>query len=477
MGNIYYVQPSGNDAASGGSLNPFKSPQKGVSILKPGDTLNVRQGTYSEGFLCGWDPSGDYAPISGQPGAPITIQADPSAPVGSVKLPSRNNKTEDVINFEPANGPQNYIIVKGFALPCDKSVVDHAIRVGGSTKFGNVGVQLLNNVVSNAGAFGIFSSFTTDLLLQGNQVSGTKGSNSTGHGVYFSNSAVRPVARGNILFGNGSEGIHLNGDASQGGSGVILNAILENNIIYNNAANGINGDGVPGAIIQNNLICGNTKHGICLYRIDAALDSTNCLIVNNSIVGPSSAGAAIQLVNASTGAIIFNNVLIGGAYGALNIFNASLPGLLSDYNATCDLFCSDDTGKHSTLAQWKASGHDLHSFVATALQLFAPGTYLLKSGSPAINVGVTNLGGKSAPPFDAMGSPRIGAVDLGAYEAKPTLAGDVDGSGRVDIVDLTIVANNWGKRNMGYTGGDLNADGVTDIQDFTMVVNHWQEHI
>ncbi len=47
-GNVYYVGTSGNDANPGTSVAPFKTFAKAVSVLTPGDTLQVMPGTYTE---------------------------------------------------------------------------------------------------------------------------------------------------------------------------------------------------------------------------------------------------------------------------------------------------------------------------------------------------------------------------------------------------------------------------------------------
>ena len=79
---------------------------------------------------------------------------------------------------------------------------------------------MLDNIADRCGGFGIFSSFTTDFLVQGNTVTHTIGGTSTtGHGVYVSNSALRPVVRGNTIANNANQGLQFNGDASQGGAG------------------------------------------------------------------------------------------------------------------------------------------------------------------------------------------------------------------------------------------------------------------
>ncbi len=198
----YFVDYSlGRDTNPGTSGQPFQTIQKGFSFCRqPDDTLTVRAGSYA-GAIAGWDSSGDYGPIIGAIGHPIIIQADPTAPPASVIIKSRNNKTQDAINFEPANGDQNYIVIRGFSVNCDASIARAGIRISQSK-----GVQLIGCSVVNAGAFGIFSSHATDLLIQGNSVTGTKGSDTKGHGIYCANSAVRPIIRANTLFKNGSEG-------------------------------------------------------------------------------------------------------------------------------------------------------------------------------------------------------------------------------------------------------------------------------
>ena len=68
------------------------------------------------------------------------------------------------------------------------------------------------------------------------------------HGIYFANSADRPILRGNTVWGNRVCGIHMNGDRTQGGAGIIKGALVENNVIYDNGQKGgagINADFEP----------------------------------------------------------------------------------------------------------------------------------------------------------------------------------------------------------------------------------------
>ena len=90
----YYVAPNGNDSNNGSQASPWQTLQSAVSRLQPGDTLNVKAGSY-KGFVLGWDGPGEsvYGLIAGTAAQRITIQADPAAPPGSVIINSRPTKS------------------------------------------------------------------------------------------------------------------------------------------------------------------------------------------------------------------------------------------------------------------------------------------------------------------------------------------------------------------------------------------------
>lgn len=449
----YYVSPAGNDANAGTSAAaPLQRLQVGVSRLHAGDTLNIMAGNYAEGFVLGWDATGLYGALNGSAGAPILIQADPAAPAGSVVISGRNNKSGDGIDMEPGN---SWVILRNLTVTNGSGTITRdGIHVSSSDN-----VRVVGCTVSRAARFGIFCSFTTNFLVQGNVVVNTVGNGdaTTGHGIYISNSDVNPTIRGNLIANNAMQGLHLNGDLSQGGNGMIQGALIEGNIIRNNGANGINGDGVTNSRIQNNLIYGNGKHGIVLYQIDAAAGSTGDVIVNNTIVQPNSSGAAIELVSGSANETVFNNILIGGRQGSFNISNDSLPRLKSDYNAVVDLFENDDTGQTSTLAQWRRlTGSDAHSFTISLPQTFSnvsTNDYFPRAGAAVVNAGVTAFNGAQAPTFDINGSVRGGgAPDVGTYEFGAGARPNTPPTGFVDKVDYKSLS--------GWTA-DMDAPGVS----------------
>src|SRR5262249_5387581 len=131
------------------------------------------------------------------------------------------------------------------------------------------------------------------------------------HGIYVSNSADNPIIRNNVVWGNRDSGIQINADVSQGGDGIISNALVENNIIHDNGlggASGINCDGVQNSVFRNNLLYNNHASGISLYMIDGAAGSMNNVVVNNTVIGAADGRWLLNIQNGSTGNTVFNNI-------------------------------------------------------------------------------------------------------------------------------------------------------------------------
>ena len=85
----FFVRPGGSDTAEGTSVaTAFATIAKGVTVLKPGDTLTIQPGTYAEAVT---------ARISGTAQEPITIRA---ARAGTVLI--RGDR--DVSEFSLAPG-------------------------------------------------------------------------------------------------------------------------------------------------------------------------------------------------------------------------------------------------------------------------------------------------------------------------------------------------------------------------------------
>ncbi|MGH7344058.1 MAG: right-handed parallel beta-helix repeat-containing protein, partial [Candidatus Rokuibacteriota bacterium] len=388
----FYVDPAGNDAAAGSVAAPWRTLQKAANTVRAGDLVIVRTGHYA----------GLHLTTSGTATDPITFRGEPGAIVDA-----RNPTTPDGINLEGAS----HVVIESFTVTGVpragiRAVLNHHVTIRGNTGDLN-------------GRWGILTGFSDDLLIESNVMSRSQAE----HGIYVSNSGDRPVIRRNVVWGNRANGIHMNGDLSQGGDGIISGALVEANVIYDNGVgggSGINCDGVQSSIIRNNLLYGNHASGISLYQIDGGQPARNNQILHNTIVQASDARWALNIQNASTGNVVRNNILynLHASRGSIDISADSLSGFVSDSNVVMDRFSTDGGSTRLTLAQWRsATGQDLHSIVATPATLFvdfAGNDYHLSATSPARDAGATLA--TVTEDLEGAVRPQGTASDIGAYE-------------------------------------------------------------
>lgn len=392
----YYVSPSGSDSNDGlSAATAFKTLQHASDVVVAGDSVSVLPGTYT----------GFYHTTSGTSSQRIVFAAQPG-----VMINQPNTTTDDGINLEGAS----YITVEGFAVA---DVPRTGIRAVDDT-----GVIIRNNQCDHCGVWGILTGFSENILIEGNICTNTVEQ----HGIYFSNSADNPVIRNNTCYGNHDCGIHMNGDVSLGGDGIISNALVENNIIHDNGTGGgsaINCDGVQNSRIQNNLLYNNHASGIALFRIDAGGGASNNVVVNNTILQAADARWGLLIVGGSTGNIVFNNIIWSEHpfRGSIAIDAASISGFHSNYNIVTDRMSTDDGNTVISLDQWRQTlNADSSSFIAAPeeiLQDIDEDNYHPICWIYADNGGVDSYYSKAAPALDLEGTARqYAAKDIGCYE-------------------------------------------------------------
>ena len=399
LAETYYVAPpaSGGSNANPGTLEqPWATLQHAANTIGPGDTVLVRAGDYV----------GAEFTTSGTPAEPIVLQAFPGELVRIVAdAPTR----PDGINLEGAS----WMTVDGF-------------QVDGRTRAGIRAVlcehvTIRNNRLDQNGRWGILTGFCDDLVIENNVASRSV----IEHGIYVSNSGDRPIVRGNTLFSNNANGLHMNGDVfSQPGDGIISNALVENNVIHDNGVaggSGINMDGVQDSLIRNNLLYAARASGISLYRIDGGGPSTGNRVLNNTVVVGSAGRWALNIRDGSTGNTVRNNVLLNlhSFRGSMTVCNTCLAGFTSDRNVVMNRFTLDDGNTVLTLAQWQlATGQDANSILSTQAAVFvdvATADYRLSDTSPALDAGELRID----VPADIVGTarPQGATHDIGAYES------------------------------------------------------------
>lgn len=388
----YYVDGRGNDSAAGTTTEPWRTLQYAAERVGAGDTVIVRAGTYR-----GFDLR-----ASGTQEAPLRFLGEDGAIINL-----DNPETPDGINIENSS----WVDIEGFTITNVSRAGIRAAECGA--------VTIRRNRVDAVGTWGIFTGFCDDLLIVDNIVSGA----GRQHCIYVSNSGDRPIIRGNQAFECRQSGIQLNGDASEGGDGIISGAVIEENIIHHSGEEGgaaVNLDGVTGAMIRNNLLYENRANGISIFRIDGGASSTGNRVINNTIVMPAKTRWAVHVWDASTETTILNNILLSDhdTRGAIDLSRDSLPGLVSDHNIVIGRFTLDDAEPVIDLEAWRtATGQEKSSFIATAQELFVDPAYdkLEPLGtSPAIDKGLAD----GAPTRDLIHHARpFGvAIDIGAHE-------------------------------------------------------------
>jgi CARDB/Right handed beta helix region len=388
-----HVATSGNDSADGSSATPWRTLQRAANAARAGDLIVVRPGRYA----------GFNLTTSGTATNPIVFSAE----AGVIVDTPNPVRTQDGINLEGAS----WIVIEGFTVTGMPRTGIRAVL--------NHHVTIRRNVGDANGRWGILTGFSDDLLIEDNVMSRSVAE----HGIYVSNSGDRPVIRRNHVWGNSGNGIHMNGDLSQGGDGIISGAVVEANVIHGNGrtgGSGINGDGVQGARIVNNVLYDNHASGISLYRIDGAQGARNNLVAHNTIVQAADGRWAINIQNASTGNRVVNNILLTlHTYrGAIAISPDSLPGFVSDANAVTPRFTLDGGDSILSLQGWRqATGQDTHSFASSTAALFADAAtddYHLRPSAPARDTAVaaTDVTGD----FEGDGRPTGVAADIGADE-------------------------------------------------------------
>lgn len=386
----YHVAPDGDDGAAGSDAAPWATLQRAADAVAPGDTVIVAAGEFA----------GFHLETSGEDGAEIAFVADAGA-----TITSDNPTTPDGINLEGAS----FVRIEGFTVVGASRAGIRAVLCER--------VTLRGNLADQNGRWGILTGFCDDLLIEGNECARSGDE----HGIYVSNSGDRPVIRGNVVWGNNANGIHMNGDASAGGDGVISGALVEANVIVDNGVaggSGINGDGITDAVIRNNLLYGNHASGISLYQIDGGAPSTGNLVINNTIVQAADARWAINIQDLSTDNTLRNNILLhpDEGRGAIDLCAGCESGFESDHNVVVGRFTHGDA--FLDLAAWQAdTGQDGQSLEATPEALFvddAGDDYALAEGAVAVDAGDPT----DAPSTDVAGNarPQGAGVDIGALE-------------------------------------------------------------
>lgn len=451
-GTNYYVSNAGNDNNSGLSeAEAFLTLQKAADVVQAGDTTFVLNGTYT-GF--------DLRNTNGTSAAPIVFTTLGDQVLINQSGPIRN----DGINIENAD----YVVIDGFEV------------VGMSGNGNGIRVVLSDHcVVRNSSCDqnaerGIFTAFTDDILIEYNTCTNSVDE----HGIYVSNSSDRPIIRFNTCYGNNNIGIHMNGDLSAGGDGIISDAQVYGNTLYdNNLAAGINMDGLENPIVYNNLIFNNhSAQGIALFQQDGAIPTRGAKVYNNTILVPEDGRWGILMTaGANEGTEIYNNIIINQHAWRGCISAVGTNGLSSDFNLLNDRMSASGDGSAVDLATWQALNLDLNSLNITALTDvfvdFPNRDFHLKPTSQAIDRGTNAVASIVAVDLDNKTRPMGSAYDIGAYEFDPI--NSTDQTLQTDVL-FTIYPNPTASKLLISKKEPMHIEAIHLVDQAGKLVKQWK---
>lgn len=408
----YRCSPQGSDN-NDGVRAPWRTVQRAVNGLRPGDRLVLADGTYPGGIVCR---------TSGREGAPVTITAEHAG--GAVIRGGIIGLLIDNADWVTLDG----IAVKGAASRGVRVLVSHHLTVRNCT-FADNGIE------------GIITGFCNDVLLENNECYGNGRGYADypphkGHGIYVSCSGDRPVIRNNRCHDNGGCGIQVNANPRELGSnrgircdGIISNAVIQDNVLYRNGRGpdgggaGINMQSVRNSLIYNNLLYHNYAGGIACFSdyAGASWGCRNNRFVNNTICfKPDEGRYGLQFVEGSRGNVVRNNIIVAGRGAAIE-FDGESGEPDSDYNLLYSAKNPQQVVARSggrggyTFVAWQGRGHDRNSRSAAAEQVFVAATgadpdFRLAANSPAAGAGTAVAGVSGLANVLALRGTRI---DLG----------------------------------------------------------------
>jgi hypothetical protein len=351
----YYVSSivgSDNNAGTSASA-PLASLQAAADLVKPGDTVEVMNGTYVGNAPGGGDVL-DIA-TSGTASAPITFEAAPG------QTPVINSSG----GWNAIDVTASYIVVKGFTVEGDAANYTLAQATagysGGDANLDGNGIYVTgtsggyvpnhvtieNNTVYNEPGGGIGTQYADYVNILNNTVYdnahwsayGNSGISINVSSNSDTNPGVHDVVSGNTVYGNAQEVPTIGGNTITDGEGIILDTnpgfvgemLVENNTVYDNGSAGIESFLTDGAVITGNTLYGNNT-GNLLPANDAQIfiNQSNNNTVTNNTIGDNSVAPTVAITSAggtvsSAAQTIAGTVDVADAGSEVTILDGTTP--------------------------------------------------------------------------------------------------------------------------------------------------------
>jgi parallel beta-helix repeat protein len=368
-GNAYYIAPNGSDSNDGSLERPWATVMHAWRNSGRGDTVYVRQGSYSEGrdiWLAGGNGNeAEYWTLRAYPGETAT--------------------------FTNARfiADSDYIRIQGLTLTGSS----YMQAVSWDDLHNHI--EFLNNDISGSATVPIYFN-TNNGRVEGNTIHST----SAVHGIYLMHGDSN-VVRNNIVTGMSKYGIHIYDENKYSRTARITNLLVENNtvsgshgrsgIIVSAGESTSLGIEINGVVIRNNVVFNNAEDGITIRYYGSV---RNVEIYNNVVYGNRAVGLRISAYNA-------DNITAKNNIFSSNPIQIDVSSSLNNFILSHNLYHQPDSVGRGAQDQNPNFGDPL--FVNPSA-----GEFHLQANSPAIDAGID------------VGLPYSGsAPDLGAFEYSP----------------------------------------------------------
>ena len=322
----YYVSSEigSNNNAGTSATAPLATLQAAANLVKPGDTVEVMNGTYTGNAPGGGDV------------VDITTSGTASAPITFVAAPGQTPVINSSGGWNAINIEASYIVVSGFTIVGDAANYTLAQALAGYSS-GNPNldgngiavtspgngvvpnhITIENNTIYDEPGAGLYTQGADYLQILNNVVYdnahwsawGTSGISIGISANSDTNAGVHDIISGNLIYGNAQLVPTTGGNTITDGEGIILDTnpgyvgeiLVENNTVYGNGSSGIESFDTNNAVITSNTVYGNDT-GNVQAASDAQIfinQSNNNTVTNNTTTAPNLTPPAAPVISGDT---------------------------------------------------------------------------------------------------------------------------------------------------------------------------------
>jgi hypothetical protein len=235
LGTTYYVSTSGSDSQSGSAEAPWRTVQKALNTLQPGERALVRAGTYAQDLVM---------TRAGSAEAPITVAAYPGETV-TLRPASSSGDTYPIEFYGAA-----YVRLQGFVIEGSDGTSAANVYVTGSSHH----IEIAGNEIRYGQDSGFYTDATTSYVyVVGNRIHDNGWNHEVGqhqsHGIYLK--GANHLIANNVIYNHAyGFGLHIYGANHDtvvvdntiaasahssivvGGPGGVSNITIRNNLLH-----------------------------------------------------------------------------------------------------------------------------------------------------------------------------------------------------------------------------------------------------